>query len=201
MAAVVVPPDPRSPEMFVAEGAAIGSALDGWLVGGIHHVGSTSIPGMPAKPIIDMIAGVRVLADAEVAEPALRGLGYVRAVHRTDAVLFNKGPAARHTHHLHLTVPGSDLWRERLAFRDVLRHDPALLAAYIELKTQLLIRSGGRPYSATGKRDFVRGVLASVGIDLADGWLVDTREVAQQAPRRRGQAPARLDGNLGRYLG
>ena len=115
MAAVIVPPDPRWPEMFAAESAAIESALDRRLVGGVHHVGSTSIPGMPAKPIIDMIAGVRDLADADVAEPALQGLGYVRAVHRTDAVLFNKGSAAHHTHHLHLTVPGSDFWLERLA--------------------------------------------------------------------------------------
>ena len=68
---------------------------------------------MSAKPIIDMIGGVRDLTDADVAEPALEAFGYVRAVHRTDAVLFNKGSAAQHTHHLHLTVPGSDLWRER----------------------------------------------------------------------------------------
>jgi GrpB-like predicted nucleotidyltransferase (UPF0157 family) len=91
MAAVIVPPDPRWPEMFAAESAAIESALDGRLVGGVHHVGSTSIPRMPAKPIIDMIASVRDLADADVAAPALEALGYVRAVHRTDAVLFNKG--------------------------------------------------------------------------------------------------------------
>ena len=50
---MIVPPDPRWPEMFAAESAAIESALDGRLVGGVHHVGSTSIPGMPAKPIID----------------------------------------------------------------------------------------------------------------------------------------------------
>jgi GrpB-like predicted nucleotidyltransferase (UPF0157 family) len=70
MAAVILLPDPRWPEMFATESAAIESALDGRLVGGVHHVGSTSIPWMPAKPIIDMIAGVRDLADADVAEPA-----------------------------------------------------------------------------------------------------------------------------------
>ena len=170
MAAVIVPPDPRWPEMFAVESAAIQSALAGRLVvGGIHHVGSTSMPAMPAKPIIDMIGGVRDLADADAAEPALQGLGYVRAVHRTDAVLFTKGSGAQHTHHLHLTVPGSDLWRERLAFRDALRHDPVLVVEYTELKARLLRRSGGRPYSATGKRDFVRRVLASVCVDLKDG--------------------------------
>jgi GrpB-like predicted nucleotidyltransferase (UPF0157 family) len=84
------------------------------------------------------IAGVRDLADADVAAPALEALGYVRAIHRTDAVLFNKGSAAQHTHHLHLTVPGSDLWGERLAFRDALRHDPVLVVEYTELKARLL---------------------------------------------------------------
>ncbi len=159
--------------MFAAESAAIESALDGRLVGGVHHVGSTSIPGLPAKPIIDMIAGVRDLADADVAAPALEAFGYVRAVHRTDAVLFNKGSAAQHTHHLHLTVPGSDLWRERLAFRDALRHDPVLVVEYTELKARLLRRSGGRPYGATGKRDFVRRVLAGVCVDLKEGLHAD----------------------------
>ena len=134
------------------------------------------LPGMSAKPIIDMIAGVRDLADADGRTSRhYNGLGYVRAVHRTHAVLFNKGSTAQHTHHLHLTVPGSDLWRERLAFRDALRDDPMLVVEYTELKARLLNQSGGRPYSATGKRDFVRRVLANLCVDLKDGLHADRR--------------------------
>jgi GrpB-like predicted nucleotidyltransferase (UPF0157 family) len=81
-----------------------------------------------------------------------KGLGTCGRHTRTDAVAFNKASAAQHPHHLHLTVPGIDLWRERLAFRDALRHDPVLVVEYTELKARLLSQSGGRPYSATGKR-------------------------------------------------
>ncbi len=136
---------------------------------------------MPAKPIIDMIAGVRNLADASLAEPALQRMGYTRAVHRTDAVLFNKASGESHTHHLHLTVPGSELWRERLAFRDILRRDPSLISEYTQLKAQLLEHTGGRPYSGVGKRDFVRRVLASAGIDLKDGLHADRRQNRRRA--------------------
>jgi GrpB-like predicted nucleotidyltransferase (UPF0157 family) len=168
-ATIVVPYDPRWPALFEAERVSLGTVLGDRLAGDVHHVGSTAVPGMPAKPIIDMVAGVRSLQDADAAEPLLAGLGYHRAVHRTDAVLFNRISGEVHTHHLHLTVPGSDLWRERLAFRDALRADPTLVSEYAQLKQRLLDEAGGNPYSAAGKRTFVRRVLASAGIALKDG--------------------------------
>jgi GrpB-like predicted nucleotidyltransferase (UPF0157 family) len=173
MASVVVAYDPRWPAVFEAERAALTAALDGLPVGGIQHIGSTSVPGMPAKPIIDMIAGVPDLAVAGPAEPLLAGLGYRRFAHRVDAVLFRRLSGEAQTRALHLTVPGSDLWRERLAFRDALRADPALIAEYAELKQRLLTETGGRPYTATGKRDFVRRVLAGAGVALQDGLYAD----------------------------
>ena len=60
------------------------------LQGGIHHVGSTAVLGLAAKPILDMIAGVRDLAAAAPAITALRGLSYARAPHRPDALWFYK---------------------------------------------------------------------------------------------------------------
>ena len=168
-----VPYDPRWPALFDTERVRLEASLRDWLVGGIHHVGSTAVPGMPAKPIVDMVAGVRDLFDAGSAEPALMGLGYERAVHRVDAVLFNRTAGGAHTHHLHLTVPGSELWRERLAFRDALRANPALVVEYAELKHRLVAEAGGGPYSAAGKRDFVRRVLASAGVELVDGLYAD----------------------------
>jgi GrpB-like predicted nucleotidyltransferase (UPF0157 family) len=132
-------------------------ALAPWLEGGIHHIGSTSVPGMPAKPIIDMLAGVRHLEEARAAERPLRELGYTYRAHRPEAHLF-----VREDYGVHLTEPGSDLWRERLAFRDALRADPGLRREYAEWKR---VHGGAKPYTAR-KTPFVARVLAQAGITL-----------------------------------
>jgi GrpB-like predicted nucleotidyltransferase (UPF0157 family) len=112
----------------------IGSTSDG----GIHHIGSTAVPGLAAKPIIDMIARVRDLETARAAFEPLCALGYGFHEQRPEAHAFSKPEAAtdwwEQTHHLYLTEPGSALWRERLAFRDALRADPALAGEYQEWK-------------------------------------------------------------------
>jgi GrpB-like predicted nucleotidyltransferase (UPF0157 family) len=164
--------DAEWPTAFETERNRLADALEPWLSGGIQHIGSTSIPGMPAKPILDMIAGVGQLADATPAEPVLRQFGYERRPHRVDAVLFVRCPDRVDTHHLHLTTPGSDLWEERLAFRDALRAEPPLADEYAALKFRLLHDGGGRSYDSADKRDFVRRVLAGRGIDLRDGLRV-----------------------------
>ena len=74
--------------------------------------------------------------------------------------------AAQHTHHLHLTEPGSDLWRERLAFRDALLADPALASQYQDLKRQLARFTPDVATYTSGKRAFVAAVLASAGIPM-----------------------------------
>jgi GrpB-like predicted nucleotidyltransferase (UPF0157 family) len=159
--------DPRWATLFEEEAARLHAVLEPWLVEGIHHVGSTSIPGMAAKPVIDMIAGVRDLAEARAAFEPLTTLGYGHREHRIDAHAFHKPPNMptqwEETHHLHLTVPGSDLWRERLAFRDALRASPPLAREYMELK----MRYYGQPNSpGVSKHPFVERVLASAGIPL-----------------------------------
>ena len=170
---VVVDPDPRWPAEFQAERTLLAEALRPWLVDDVHHIGSTSVPDLPAKPIIDMIAGIGRLEDADRAEAVLAELGYQRTPHRIDAALFVKAPRGVDTRHLHLAVPGTDLWRERLAFRDALRADVALVQEYCALKLDLLRRSGGRPYDAANKRQFVRRVLADAGVHLRDDLHVD----------------------------
>jgi GrpB-like predicted nucleotidyltransferase (UPF0157 family) len=165
---VVHPYDPRWPDVFAAEAAVLMSALGEALVDGIHHIGSTSIPGMPAKPVIDMMAGVATLAHADRAEPTLARAGYVRRPHRIDAVLYVKGDGERDAFSLQLTVPGSELWRERLTFRDAVRADPELVAQYTDLKMRLLEESGGAPYDAADKRAFVSRVLADAGHTLRE---------------------------------
>jgi GrpB-like predicted nucleotidyltransferase (UPF0157 family) len=164
----VVPYDPEWSRRFEAERALLERVLEPWLEGGVHHIGSTAIPGLSAKPIIDMIAGVRDLEEARAAYGPLEGQGYVDAPHRPGiAHHFAKPSQARARFGLHLTEPGSDLWRERLAFRDALRADHALAAEYEALKLRLARQNAADIAAYTvRKREFVRRVLAGAGIEL-----------------------------------
>jgi GrpB-like predicted nucleotidyltransferase (UPF0157 family) len=164
------PYDPAWPVMFAAEKDRLERLAGRWLITPVEHIGSTSVPGLAAKPLIDMIAGVVDLRTARAAIGPLAGYGYVHSSHRPDALWFYKpisGASEGHTHHLHLTEPGSDLWRERLAFRDSLRSDPRLADQYQQLKQELSRRfpNDGVSYAA-GKREFVAMVLARSGIRL-----------------------------------
>jgi GrpB-like predicted nucleotidyltransferase (UPF0157 family) len=78
----VVPYDPDWPRRFEVERAVLERVLAPWLEGGIHHIGSTAVAGLAAKPIIDMLAGVRDLEEARAAFDPLREHSYVFAPHR-----------------------------------------------------------------------------------------------------------------------
>jgi GrpB-like predicted nucleotidyltransferase (UPF0157 family) len=160
---VIVAYDPRWPIRFEAERALLERVLAPWLQGGIHHIGSTSIRALAAKPVIDVMAGVRDLEQACAAFEPLAEAGYANTPHRPRTHHFSKGPAHAYTHGLHLTEPGSDLWLERLAFRDALRASPELAAEYAELKRRLA--SNPTTYTLS-KRPFVARVLADAGIIL-----------------------------------
>ena len=84
-----------------------------------------------------MVAGVRDLEQARAAFAPLAATGYEYTPHRPRTHHFSKGSPPAYTHQLHLTEPGSDLWLERLAFRDALRASPELAAEYGELKLRL----------------------------------------------------------------
>jgi GrpB-like predicted nucleotidyltransferase (UPF0157 family) len=166
----VVPYDPEWPSVFDVERALLERVLAPWLEGGIHHIGSTAIPGISAKPIIDVMAGVRDLEEARAASGPLAEHGYVDAPHR-PAVGHHFAKPTRELPEcrfgLHLTEPGSDLWRERLVFRDALRADAPLAAEYEALKLRLAHEhdSDAEAYTA-GKRAFVAAVLATAGVGL-----------------------------------
>jgi GrpB-like predicted nucleotidyltransferase (UPF0157 family) len=166
----LIPYDPEWARRFEAERVLLEPALAPWLKDGIHHIGSTAIPGIAAKPVIDMIAGVRDLEEARAAFGPLREHSYLAAPHRPHEAHHFSKPSLRLselTHGLHLTEPGSDLWRERFAFRDALRRNPALAAEYEALKVRLAREHGDDVAGYTGeKRAFVARVLASVGVNL-----------------------------------
>jgi GrpB-like predicted nucleotidyltransferase (UPF0157 family) len=160
--------DSKWPRRFEVERGLLERVLAPWLEGGIHHVGSTAIPGISAKPVIDMMAGVRDLEEARAAFDPLREQCYLYEPHRPGiAHHFAKPSLAlrERTHNLHLTEPASDLWRERLAFRDARRGDSKLLAEYEALKMRAAEEHGADIDSyASAKRAFVAHVLATVGI-------------------------------------
>jgi GrpB-like predicted nucleotidyltransferase (UPF0157 family) len=163
----VVPYDLDWPRRFEREQALLERVLAPWLEGGIHHIGSTAIPPISSKPIIDMMAGVRNLAEARAAYTPVEELGYVDAPHRPAiAHHFAKPSRERAEFGLHLTEPGSDLWLERLTFRDALRADPVLAAEYEALKLRLASESEDVGTYGAGKRAFIARVLAAHGVDL-----------------------------------
>jgi GrpB-like predicted nucleotidyltransferase (UPF0157 family) len=166
----VVPYDPAWPRRFELERALLQQALAPWLEGGIHHIGSTAIPGLASKPIIDIMAGVHDLDEARASFQRLRVLSYVHTPHRPGIAHHFSKPSDRLdevTHGLHLTEPGSDLWRERLAFRDALRSDPDLARKYEQLKLRLAQEHRNDVAAYTDdKRDFVGQILTAAGLDF-----------------------------------
>lgn len=137
----VVDYDEGWPALFLRERDLLTNALRGFVVGSIEHVGSTAVVGLSAKPVIDIMVGVETLAASERAKHLVRDLGYRYAEYKTDLMHWFCKPSFEHrTHHLHLVPHESALWRERLAFRDALRGDPALAAEYGTLKRELAER-------------------------------------------------------------
>jgi GrpB-like predicted nucleotidyltransferase (UPF0157 family) len=169
----VVDYDPAWPAMFEAERAAVAAVL-GDLVIAIEHIGSTAVPGLPAKPIIDLLVGVRSLADAQARAAApMVALGYTPITtyggFLPDELFFRKGPPGPWTHHTHLMAPANPRWTEHLRFRDHLRAHPAEAAAYAAEKRRLAARFGddiaGYRY---GKHAFVTAALARARRTRAD---------------------------------
>jgi GrpB-like predicted nucleotidyltransferase (UPF0157 family) len=157
--------DPEWARRFSEEQGALEIAIGPWVTGGIHHVGSTAVPGLDAKPIIDILVGVESLpASRACFEPVAR-LGYLYAPYRTEEMhWFCKPDPARRTHHLHLVPTGSARFDDELAFRDCLRAHPEIARDYAGLKRGLASRfEHDREAYAAAKGEFIYQVLASSG--------------------------------------
>src|SRR5919108_1635769 len=115
----IVAYDPAWPNHFEAEATVLRDVLGPWLAGPIEHVGSTAVPGLPAKPVIDIMAAVESLDASRGALLPLGEIGYYYAPYRADVMhWFCKPSFSLRTHHLHLVPYQSPLWRERVKFRD-----------------------------------------------------------------------------------
>ena len=149
--------DPLWPARFEEERERLQPLLPG---AEIHHMGSTAVPGMPAKPVIDLIA---LVEDLDAPIPALRSAGGYEYPEDYNATLprrrwLCRPSAAYRTHHLHLVDDPAELDR-RLRFRDRLRADAALAAEYAALKRELAARFRNEREAYTqAKRAFVERV-------------------------------------------
>lgn len=140
----------------------------------VEHIGSTSVPGMPAKPVIDLMVGVSGYERFDEIRAALESVAYVwdPAAERDEPArkVFRKGPAdpvRLRSHHLHLTIEGSGYWERILAFRDQLRRDPAAAAEYAAVKADLLRTCGGDSRAYTrGKHEVVKKIERAAGVDV-----------------------------------
>jgi GrpB-like predicted nucleotidyltransferase (UPF0157 family) len=165
-AVILVPHDPRWSAEFERESRLLASLFEPELVA-IHHIGSTAIPGIVAKPVIDMLAVVADLAVLDSAAPALAQVGYEakgefgiagRRYFRKDS-----GPRIR-THQLHGFESGAPEIRRHLVFRDYLIAHPDVAREYSALKQDLVARFGNDMTSySDGKTDFIRGVVRASG--------------------------------------
>ena len=170
-AAKIVPADPSWSAKF-AEGAAIVRAALGDRIRGLEHIGSTSVPGLAAKPVVDMLVGLASM-DVVLAAPALlRGWEFPDAINdKLDDRRFGKlAPGGERTHHVHIVVFEGEEWKRLIAFRDALRADPQLARRYEAMKRDLAAKFGEQREKYTAaKTDFIRDVLLASGAPLLKG--------------------------------
>lgn len=159
---VIVPYQTEWPLLFEQEATRIRAALGDLLVS-LEHIGSTSVPGLAAKPIIDMLAGLRSLDDTPRFAPALINLGYrYFPEHETempDRRYFSRILDDNHGYHLHMVEPGTRFYQRHLAFRNYLRGHPETAAEYAALKLELSAKFGSdREGYTAAKTDFIQRV-------------------------------------------
>ncbi len=159
----VVPYDPAWPATFEALRDRLAPALRELAVG-IEHVGSTAVPGLDAKPIVDIDVVIRHAGDFEATAQRLASLGYL---HLGDLGIVGReafrAPAGSPRHHLYVCASGSTALQAHLTLRDALRADPALAAGYGALKRDLAREyRDDRDSYTEGKTAFIRTVLLDV---------------------------------------
>lgn len=158
----IAPYDPSWARQFAGEAAILGEALAPWLAGPVEHIGSTAVPGLAGKPVIDIMAGVRSLDDSRPAIDAASDLGYRYWPYKPDLEhWFCKPSPAFRTHHLHLMPVGSSQWLRPLAFRDYLRAHAGVALEYEALKRQLAqVHHFDREAYTEAKRPFIDRITA-----------------------------------------
>lgn len=155
---------------FKAAEQDISEALGPHLIA-IEHIGSTAVPGLAAKPIIDIIAAVENFPGSvpQIVEPlADKGFTYVDKG-RSNRHFFRRGLWGHGTHHLHVVEHQGRDWRRQVFFRDWLRTHPEARSEYETLKRKLANEMDrDRPAYKQAKTDFIMGILSHSPVDARD---------------------------------
>jgi GrpB-like predicted nucleotidyltransferase (UPF0157 family) len=169
----LVPYDPAWPARFAAEAERVGEALGKHAIA-IEHVGSTAVPGLGGKPVLDLAVAVEGEAAADACVLPLEALGYqYRGPYGEDPRrrYYVRDDEAKRVAQIHLYILPAPAWHEHLAFRDALRADPALAAAYLAEKWRVAAEVGwDKSAYSVSKGAFVERVLAGL---RASGRLPD----------------------------
>lgn len=153
----LMPYRPEWPELYQQEARRISRSLPANLCIEIHHIGSTSVEGLAAKPILDIAVTAQAKDEPQVAH-ALEALGYTDRGERSGRHFIREDRKGVRTHNLHLYPPGDDRMAKQIAFRDALRQDPQAREDYMKIKAALL--GGERQDYAPGKTDYIAALLA-----------------------------------------
>jgi GrpB-like predicted nucleotidyltransferase (UPF0157 family) len=121
----------------------------------IQHVGSTSIPNVPAKPILDILIGVRDFDEASVCVGPMIAIGYIYRGENGIPRRHYFVKADPRTHHVHMVEVRSNAWRETLRFRDLLRMNPVLAAEYARETERLVLEHRGNREKYQREKDVV----------------------------------------------
>jgi GrpB-like predicted nucleotidyltransferase (UPF0157 family) len=163
----IVAYDPRWPAAFAAEARRIRAAL-GKMALRIDHHGSTSVPGLAAKPVIDIQVSVAELEPMARYREPLQAIGYTHMPHPDDAFcpFFHRPREWPHSHHVHVVRAGDAEERRTLAFRDYLREHPDAAREYAQLKQRLATQFSAAAFAARqayadAKTEFIERIIAT----------------------------------------
>ncbi|MFQ5918735.1 MAG: GrpB family protein [Thermoplasmata archaeon] len=170
---VIVPYNPDWPGRFEAEAALIREQIGSHLEA-LEHIGSTAVPSLASKPILDIMPGVRDLSVAEFCVKPLASIGYTYVPEHEREMperrYFRKGPPEGRTHHLHMVETASDFWQRHLLFRDYLRTHDETAREYEGLKRRLAREYGtDREAYTEAKTAFIAPVVERARREQARG--------------------------------
>ena len=166
----VVDYDPSWPDAYEAEIARIRAILGGEIVRA-HHIGSTAVPGLAAKPVIDILLEVEDVADLDVRDEAMRSIGYEP---RGEFGIpgrryYPKGGDGR-THHVHAFAVNDPHVTEHLAFRDYLRAHPEAASDYARVKRSAAAEHRRNPDGYVAFKQETVSRILSDALAWADRW-------------------------------
>ncbi|PNE22864.1 hypothetical protein V511_05730 [Mesotoga sp. Brook.08.YT.4.2.5.1] len=150
------------PRLFKEEAERISASLNE-LQKTIEHIGSTAVPGLRAKPVIDIMIGVSSLEQADSCVPLIERTGYLYRPEHEDSMperRYFERSGSEIDYHVHMVVFESKFWRDHIFFRDYLRENPEAAEQYADLKEELAgkFRDNREAYT-NGKAEFIQGIL------------------------------------------